>query len=479
MSEALEFVKQEKIKIINKLQDEYLDFKLDPTQVEAILQILDVIAGSDDEWVTLSGSAGSGKTAIVKLIVRYLEQSNIPYLLATPTNKACGVLSKVTQRNTITLHKLLSLKPTINILELDFKDLKFSSSSFSSGIPNNGVLIVDECSMINRELFKFIIDQSEKQNCKVLFFGDALQLYPVKETSLSQPFLKGKQVKLTKIFRQSGDNPILNVLDDLRKHCVRKFKQIISENGILRIYDNWRIFVKEHCDKFKHAITQEDPSLIKLIAYTNKRIEAFNQVLRTVIFKDHEEYHKGEFLMGYDTCVYKNRPGRHELGMDIVNSEEYIVERFSRDLRAICGIPVSGYKLLLKPLNPEYFPDEIFIISREEPDEKFEQIAKEIEKLRVTALQAKPTYAGKYWKQYYQVMESFCTPYDLVLNGRVVRKKTLDYGYCISAHKSQGSQYQEVMIDMQNLMTCHNNEELRQLQYVAMSRTKSNVSLLM
>lgn len=49
MSEALEFVKQEKIKIINKLQDEYLDFKLDPTQVEAILQILDVIAGSDDE----------------------------------------------------------------------------------------------------------------------------------------------------------------------------------------------------------------------------------------------------------------------------------------------------------------------------------------------------------------------------------------------------------------------------------------------
>lgn len=100
--------------------------------------------------------------------------------------------------------------------------------------------------------------------------------------------------------------------------------------------------------------------------------------------------------MGYDTCVYKNRPGRHELGMDIVNSEEYIVERFSRDLRAICGIPVSGYKLLLKPLNPEYFSDEIFIISREEPEEKFEQIAKEIEKLRIAALQAKSTYAGKY-----------------------------------------------------------------------------------
>lgn len=238
MSEALEFIKQERIKIINKLQNEFLDFELDETQVEAILQILDVIAGNEEEWVTLSGAAGTGKSLIIRIIVRYLDQANIPYLLATPTNKACGVLSKVTQRSTITLHKLLSLKPTINILELDFKDLKFSTNSFSSGIPNNGVLIVDECSMINKELFKFIIDQSEKQHCKVLFFGDALQLYPVKETSLSQPFLKGKQVKLTKIFRQSGDNPILNILDDLRKHCVRKFKQIISDTGTLRIYDN-------------------------------------------------------------------------------------------------------------------------------------------------------------------------------------------------------------------------------------------------
>jgi hypothetical protein len=100
--------------------------------------------------------------------------------------------------------------------------------------------------------------------------------------------------------------------------------------------------------------------------------------------------------MGYDTCVYKNRPNRSDLGTDIVNSEEYIVERFNRELRAVCGIPVNGYRLMLKPLNPEYFSDEIFIISREEPEEKFEQIAREIEKLRVAALQAKSTYAGKY-----------------------------------------------------------------------------------
>jgi ATP-dependent exoDNAse (exonuclease V) alpha subunit len=232
------FVKNEKLKIIEALQKEHLDFELDETQIKALLKVIEIITKDEFDFVTLSGSAGTGKTQITKLVTRYLEQVSIPYLLATPTNKACGVLSQTTQRDTITLHKLLSLKPTINILELDFKDLKFSSNSFSSGIPNNGVLIVDECSMINKELFKFIIDKCEHQNSRILFLGDSLQLYPVKEATLSQPFLQGHQVVLTKIFRQKGDNPILDVLSELRTHCMRKFKVIKSESGNLSIYDN-------------------------------------------------------------------------------------------------------------------------------------------------------------------------------------------------------------------------------------------------
>lgn len=42
----------------------------------------------------------------------------------------------------------------------------------------------------------------------------------------------------------------------------------------------------------------------------------------------------------------------------------------------------------------------------------------------------------------------------------------------------QGSTYNDVLIDMGNLFICKNKEELRQLQYVAMSRTRNNVSLL-
>ena len=71
--------------------------------------------------------------------------------------------------------------------------------------------------------------------------------------------------------------------------------------------------------------------------------------------------------------------------------------------------------------------------------------------------------------------ESFLTPIDLVLDGRVIKRKSLDYGYCISAHKSQSSEYSIVMIDMENIWRCQNKEELRQIQYVACSRTKGDL----
>ena len=57
----------------------------------------------------------------------------------------------------------------------------------------------------------------------------------------------------------------------------------------------------------------------------------------------------------------------------------------------------------------------------------------------------------------------------------MIKRKSLDYGYCISTHKSQGSTYQFVIVDMENLLRCPNKEELRQLQYVAMSRASGGL----
>ena len=63
-------------------------------------------------------------------------------------------------------------------------------------------------------------------------------------------------------------------------------------------------------------------------------------------------------------------------------------------------------------------------------------------------------------------------------DNRVIKKKTFDYGYALTVHKSQGSSFNTVFVDIANINACSDEKVLRQLQYVAISRTKGDVYLL-
>ena len=112
------------INILNTLEEKYLDFKLGEEQKNVLLSIFHFIKDDNEIQCTLDGFGGSGKTTITKLIIRYLENENIEYELAAPTHKAKGVLTMHTDRESTTLHKLLTLRPTIDIMDLDYHDLQ-------------------------------------------------------------------------------------------------------------------------------------------------------------------------------------------------------------------------------------------------------------------------------------------------------------------------------------------------------------------
>ena len=75
-------------------------------------------------------------------------------------------------------------------------------------------------------------------------------------------------------------------------------------------------------------------------------------------------------------------------------------------------------------------------------------------------------------------MKSFASPTNMMFDNRVIKKKTFDYGYAATTHKLQGTSINTIFVDMSNLLKCKNRDELRQLQYVALSRTKTNAHIL-
>ena len=162
------------------------------------------------------------------------------------------------------------------------------------------------------------------------------------------------------------------------------------------------------------------------------------------------------------------------LGTKYYNSMDYIVLVIEPTTKVIAGTEVKGFNLSIwDPYYKKQF--KIFMLSRNNSKEVFIHIAASIESVRIEAIHCNnKILKGKLWGKYYGLLDSFATPIDLIFDNRVVIKKSFDYGYAQSVHKSQGSSYDEIFIDWCNINGCREEEFKRQLQYVAMSRTRTN-----
>lgn len=457
--------------ILNQLESKYLSFKLGEEQKDALLSIFSFIDNKGFDEYGLYGFAGTGKTAVTKVIIGYLENKFIPYQLVCPTHKAKKILATTTQREVITIHQLLALKPSIDIMDLDMKDLKFNIKSDNS-IPYDGIIIVDECSMINDDLYQAIADSCRDKRCKLLVQGDGCQIKPVKQHYIAKTLRCENSSELTQIYRQSGQNCVRDLLDILRKRPLKQFNSCSSPDGNVFVYNEAKDLIFNTIDLFKEGVETSNPNRIKLIAYTNKRVQAFNKCIRSHIFKQNDlpEYVNGDILFGYDNSECN--------GKTIENSGDYQIRSAFKTSEQIGHITMDGWWLEVYDFDQEEYKT-LFVLSADNDPNKFAQLGQEIESIRQYAIQQTNGYKRKQaWTDYYKLMGKFLTPIDIVWDNRVIRCKSIDYGYAISAHKSQGSSFDDVAVDINNILINKDMIEVRQLEYVALSRTRHNVYLL-
>ena len=125
---------------------------------------------------------------------------------------------------------------------------------------------------------------------------------------------------------------------------------------------------------------------------------------------------------------------------------------------------------------------DVFILDKTISPDYINSLSSIIEDIRISAVEAKKygnrTKSSMLWKKYFNIMKSFASPTNMMFDNRVIKKKTFDYGYAATTHKLQGTSINTIFVDMANLLKCKNRDELRQLQYVALSRTKTNAHIL-
>lgn len=303
---------------LDKTSTDLFGFKLDDSQKFALETIIQFVSKKDKNDIVrvVKGRAGSGKTLIASCLIHILKQNLIESYVVTPTNKSKNVLSEYLgdHSKVMTIHSFLNLRPNLDILEFDAKDMQFTLNFNMFQAEPFSVFIIDEGSMINNELFDVLINKAKHLRSKIIIFCDPKQLAPVKQKDVSK-VLYSESVTLSTIHRQGDDNTIMDILEILRHKPIYKFKTTGSN---LIVYDNIKTLLTEKAPIFKLSADLMDPSIIKIVTYTNKRIEAINDVVRKLIYKDNIEYHYGEILTGYDTCDCKGY-------CSIQNSADYIV----------------------------------------------------------------------------------------------------------------------------------------------------------
>lgn len=507
LTEALPKVEEVKqaVEETKQIQDKYvytfddglevkLDFELNDQQKSALKE-LEAFVNGDDTSITLSGYAGTGKTTIMGIFNEYLKRRiQADIIFSAPTHRANAVTrQKTPNAKVITLQSLLGLRPDFDITEdvFDLHKLKFEQVA-EVKIEPASIVIVDEASMIQDSLYDFLLEQIAAKGAQIIFVGDKGQLRPVKANNISKVFRNdGAQLQLTKVER-TGYNPILKESTRIRNGEGFSYETDIAPNGQGVEYssDKTRIieFVRTSLKEMKDS---QDPLYFRVLAATNSSVEAYNSAIRQILYgRRPAQLYEGELVMGYSNREYDSLRKKYKL----MNSGDYVVQSVKPTTIQIDltypdrkeSISMEGYKVTLKDaIDTSASSFTIDVVSNFETDENIIKVQEYIQTLwsmrKQLLAERNPTAAKAVIEKINNIQNRIHTMRDVKdANGRLKLRKSFDYGYAHTIHKSQGGTYSKVLINDSSINTFgfndKNGQEVRQeLKYVAVSRAKNYV----
>ncbi|MDP5170196.1 MAG: AAA family ATPase [Bacteroidia bacterium] len=453
---------------------------LDPSDSAHPIELTDdqrAALGEFDEFIRagvprsaflLTGSAGTGKTFLINILSRELKRKGYDVVLLAPTGRAAKVITRRTKRLAFTIHHHIYSPLEAGGGEVYFR-LKENKAA------SRTVYIVDEASMIGddggvgvlRDLCSFVYGNEPDR--KMILVGDPVQLPPVglQESPALDPLVLRREVDavvwhahLTEVKRQLHDSEVLDnavrirdayLSGDAASLVIEPGREVqVLENG----YEGIEIFLSYY--------REGDPDRAIFITYSNWQATKVNQAIRQSLHGSQELILPSDQLMVVRNNYRWGDPKRLPF---LANGEMGIVrEVYLESMEEL-------YSLQWVDAEVEFQDNhgEPFLVSC---------------KLILSLLNAKEAQVDnatmnmitRARQEEYKDLP-FSKAQVMMQQDPYIHALQVKYGYAITGHKSQGGQWDNVVIGFE---PDYGNDPMNYLRwsYTVFTRAESHVFLL-
>lgn len=414
-------------------------------------------------------------TTVMSRLILDLSEQGYNMVVCAPTNKAVGVIqdkvreaanSRVIAADFRSVHSVCGLR----MVETDDGDHVVSDSGISA-LDQFDVAIIDEGSMLDTSVLLKSIQRS-RGRCLILIVGDPAQLPPIIEKAVAKVFRLPQGMMLTEIMRTALDNPLIAASMRIREknHC----DELLDEDSaamFIGMGNEGRVQASDLLEWLPGSMVRGSNKLInmcidyqrqgvdaRIIAYRNTTVLANNKTIHFDLYPDSNcIFAVGERVIVQSACLAESMDTGKMV--KLVTSEELTLEYVEEGP------------------HPEYTNVNCYLlIMRDTTDHSVKVYTPKL-------MSAFKHHCDELFGRVNEINRQLKRGWDAKLADELKRARggawafknsfaEIRHTYSITAHKSQGSGFDCVLIDLPDLMTIQSAFEMNAALYVAITRAR-------